>query len=164
LGNWKLPVRTGWRETPSRVDHPCVSDALPTSITRQRRDDALHETESRASKKVSYRLTAAILKNSLPMAPIHVIVTILIAQIICYLTLDKLNLSAWRYLILALIMLVYIFVLPAYFIPDNPKTEPRCGMPELGITLAFWLFGGGTTLITHLTYSVMNKANKPEKE
>jgi len=46
---------TGWRETPSRVAHPCVSDAPSTPLARQRRDDALHETESRASSDLEIR-------------------------------------------------------------------------------------------------------------
>lgn len=93
------------------------------------------------------------------MTPLNAITIILFVQIIGYIILDKLSLKVWKYLILGISLVAYIFVLPSYFIPDNPNNEPRCGMPALGITLAFWIFGCGATLFAHLIYILINRLN-----
>jgi hypothetical protein len=69
---------------------------------------------------------------------------IFIIQIFAYIILDKYNLSKWKYLVFSIILIFNFFVLPSYFIPDNDKNQARCGMPALGITLAFWIFGNGS--------------------
>ncbi len=91
------------------------------------------------------------------MTPIIAILIILLIQIIGYLILDKINLRAWKYSILGVLLIAYIFILPSYFIPDNHNNEPRCGMPALGITLVFWVLGCGTTLLAHLIYVFIRK-------
>jgi hypothetical protein len=103
-------------------------------------------------------------KTIYKMTPLNTIGIILLTQIISYLTLEKFNLSASKYLVLGLIITNYIFVLPSYFIPDNPTNEPRCGMPIFAINLAFWIFGCGSAIITHLTFFLINKTlNKKRK-
>jgi hypothetical protein len=91
------------------------------------------------------------------MAPIHIIVFMLVIQVIGYILLDKYNLSKWKYLVLGIILILNVFILPDYFIPHNPNHKPICGMPAMGITLAFWIIGGGTTLVTHFVYGIFQK-------
>ncbi len=98
------------------------------------------------------------------MTPLYAISIILVIQIIGYILLDKLNVGVWKYLMLGILLATYIFVLPGYFIPDNPNNEPRCGMPAFGIALAFWIFGCGTTLIAHLTYILIRKSNNIKRK
>jgi hypothetical protein len=94
------------------------------------------------------------------MTPINVILIFFLIQIAGYILLDKYNLKNWKYLILGGLLVSYIFVLPSYFIPNNPTNELRCGMPALAITLGFWIFGCGTALITHFTYIIIRNINK----
>lgn len=98
------------------------------------------------------------------MTPLNIIGILFIVQITGYIFLDKFNLMNWKYLFLCVFLALYIFVLPGYFIPNNPTNEPRCGMPALGITLAFWIFGCGATLLAHLAYSIIRKFEKAEKK
>lgn len=93
------------------------------------------------------------------MTPLHAIAIILVFQIIGYFIIDRLHLGVWKYLIFAFCLVAQLFILPNYFIQDNPNNEPRCGMPALGITLAFWIFGSGTTIVGHLSYILIKKLN-----
>ena len=86
------------------------------------------------------------------MTPISAIAIIFAVQIFGYVLFDKYNLSNWKYLILGLSLIAYLFILPSYFLPDNPSNEKRCGIPALVITLIFWILGCGSTLITYLMY------------
>ncbi|RYX81569.1 hypothetical protein EON73_04735 [bacterium] len=86
------------------------------------------------------------------MTPISAIAIIFAVQILGYVAFDKYKLSNWKYLILGLSLIGYLFVLPNYFFPDNPNNEKRCGMPALAITLIFWILGCGSTIITYLIY------------
>lgn len=94
------------------------------------------------------------------MTPLIAILIILLIQIIGYLILDKVNLKAWKYSILVVLLIAYIFILPNHFIPDNQNNVPRCGIPALGITLVFWVLGCGTTLLTHLIYVLIKRIKK----
>jgi len=87
--------------------------------------------------------------------PLQAIILMFIIQIIGYVLLDRYGLGKFKYLILGLILILNFFVLPSYFIPDNPNKEPRCGMPVLAITFGFWVFGGGLALIAHISYNFL---------
>lgn len=91
------------------------------------------------------------------MTPLELIVILLIVQLIGYLLFDKYHKKKWKLLIFGLLMIGYIFIIPSYFFPDNPNNEPRCGMPLVGITLAFWILGCGTVLITHIVYLLIKR-------
>jgi cell division protein FtsW (lipid II flippase) len=97
------------------------------------------------------------------MTPLNVIGIFFIIQLLVYFILDKTNLKNWKFLILSLFLIGYIFVLPNYFISDNPTNEPRCGMPAIGITLVFWIFGCTSTLLTHFTYYIISEINSNKK-
>lgn len=98
------------------------------------------------------------------MTPYDIIAIFIIIQVAGYILLDKFNLRNWKYLIICLFLSMYIFVLPGFFIPDNPANGIRCGMPALAITLAFWIFGCGSVLITHLAYIVIRNFEKGTKK
>lgn len=86
------------------------------------------------------------------MTPFNVFGILFIIQIVGYIFLDKFNLKKWKYLILGLLLVVYIFIIPRYFSPDISDDEIECGMPMLVVTLTIWLLGCGITLITHVIY------------
>ena len=94
------------------------------------------------------------------MTPLHAIVFTLIFQVTAYALLDTYNLRGWKYAIVGMILIFNFFVLPGCFITGNPTKEPRCGMPALGITLAIWILGGGSILMTHLIYSIAANYNR----
>jgi hypothetical protein len=91
------------------------------------------------------------------MTPLELIFILFLVQLISYLLIDKYNAPKWKYLIFGLIMVGYIFIIPSFFFPDNPNNEPQCGMPLLGITLAFWILGCGTVIITHVFYLLIKR-------
>ena len=97
------------------------------------------------------------------MAPIHLILPMFIIQVVAYILLDKYNLSRWKYLVLVVYLILDFFILPDYLIPDYEDGEIRCGMSALAITFAFWIFGGGLTIITHFIYSIINSSNRKKK-
>lgn len=86
------------------------------------------------------------------MAPLHVFILMIIIQVFAYIVLDKYNLSNWKYLILTVCLALDFFILPGYFMPEYKEGEVRCGMPALAISLAFWIFGGGLVVGTHIVY------------
>jgi membrane protein implicated in regulation of membrane protease activity len=69
-----------------------------------------------------------------------------------YLLLNSLNLPKWKYLLVAIVFVLYMFVLPPYFFPENPGNKAMCGLPAMGITLAFWVCGTVALPVTHMAY------------
>ena len=94
------------------------------------------------------------------MTPIHVFILMFTLQVCGYILLDKNNLSKWKYLLLAIGLILDFFVLPDYFMPEYKEGELRCGMPVLGLYLAFWIFGGGSIILTHIVYLIVKKISK----
>jgi hypothetical protein len=89
------------------------------------------------------------------MMPIHVFILMFIIQVCGYIVLDKWNLNKWKYLLLAVGLILDFFILPEYFMPNYKEGEYRCSMPALGITLAFWIFGGGLIVLTQIVYVIV---------
>jgi len=72
-------------------------------------------------------------------------------QWLSYWASDKFMLPLRTYILIALI-LSHVFIFPPFFFPTYDTDEPQCGMPILGITLAFWVFGISATVFTHVLY------------
>lgn len=94
------------------------------------------------------------------MIPLHAILLLFAFQVIAYILLDKYKFGSWKYLVLAVCLILNFFILPYYFMPDYSESEIRCGMPALGIILGFWILGGGLTIVTHLVYFIIKKINR----
>ncbi len=94
------------------------------------------------------------------MVPIHLFIIMLMIQICGYLVLDKYNWNHWKYLLLGVGLILDFFILPDYFMPVYRKGEFRCGMPAMGINLAFWFLGGGSLIITHIVYSIVKRGDR----
>lgn len=93
---------------------------------------------------------------------IATVVGIWIMQLALSVLLDAKGLRLWKHAVVALILVMYIFVIPPLFYPDVLPNGPRCGMPDLGIFMFFLLGGGGLTIVTHFVYLLIakNKRNK----
>jgi len=85
------------------------------------------------------------------------IILISVGQIILYLISDRLKLKYGRVIIFLSILISHFFILPQYFFPEPVQDRINCGMPVLGITLAFWFIGGGIASTTHLIYYLIKK-------
>ena len=94
------------------------------------------------------------------MLPIHVFILMFVIQVCCYIALDKYHLSKWKYLVLLLGLVLDFIILPEYFMPQYKEGELRCGLPSMGVLLAFWVFGGGSIILTHIIYIIVQKNNK----
>lgn len=94
------------------------------------------------------------------MVPIHLIIMMLVVQILGYLLLDKYGFKKWKYLVFGLILILHFFVFPDFFIPKYKEGEFRCGMPIMAIYLAFWIIGGGLTIIFHFGYVLVKRFAK----
>lgn len=97
------------------------------------------------------------------MMPIHVFILMFFIQVFGYILLDKYNFSNWKYLLLIIGLILDFMVLPSYFMPHYKEGEFRCGLPALGITLAFWILGGGSIILTHFVYVVVKTRIKAKK-
>jgi ABC-type Co2+ transport system permease subunit len=64
---------------------------------------------------------------------------------------DKYRFGFGKTWILLLLLMGYIFVLPSYFYPESHPVG-NCGLPVMGIALAFWILGCGSALVIHFSY------------
>lgn len=60
-------------------------------------------------------------------------------------------------LIAILFLPLHFFVFPRLFFPDPQPGGINCGMPQLGILLAFWVFGTIGVFVTHLIWGLRRK-------
>lgn len=79
-----------------------------------------------------------------------------VLQLGLYYTMGRRNFPFDRTFVFLSILAGHVFIFPRFFY-QNPATncEVHCGLPILGITFAFWIFGGMTTIIIHLICSVV---------
>ena len=61
------------------------------------------------------------------------------------------------FVILTILTVGHLFIFPSFFYPEMDSNEPHCGMPILGVTLAFWVFGLISAFITHLSWVFIKK-------
>lgn len=97
------------------------------------------------------------------MMPIDVFMILFFIQVCGYILLDLYHLSKWKYALLAIGLLLDFFILPGYFMPVYKEGELHCGMPAMGITLAFWILGGGLLIVTHTVYVLVKTLIKAKK-
>ena len=83
-----------------------------------------------------------------------------LVQVILYLLLDKTKYG--KPIVLAILLLLHFWLLPGSLVPDVAQTEEKytCGMMHAVAYLAFWIFGGGLTLITHVCYYLIGAATR----
>ena len=71
-----------------------------------------------------------------------------------YLNYRKIKKEFLSTIILFGILACYYFILPKMFYPE-PRTDGiNCGLPILGLTFAFWIFGSIAALITHIIWVI----------
>ena len=81
-----------------------------------------------------------------------------LGQIGLYLVLDNKKIKNRKPIAFATLLLIgHLFILPQFFFPEPDPNGIHCGMPELGITLAFWVIGGGATVLIHALYFLLRK-------
>ncbi len=91
------------------------------------------------------------------------IIGISVVQIALYFLNGKYKTKFPNYLILIFILLGHYLLFPRFFYPE-PRTDGiNCGMPILGITLGFWIFGTIAGITTHLIWKLIIKKNKAHK-
>lgn len=86
----------------------------------------------------------------------YFIVAVSILQFCLYLVSDKLRYAYGRRIISVLVVLGHLIVFPPFFIPKEMR-DYKCGMGEIGIYAAFWIFGLGASLLVWLIYSFVYK-------
>jgi len=87
-----------------------------------------------------------------------IFLAIALLQVLGYILIDKTKIKYGRILILLIFLLNYFWLMPYLFAPP-PLSEggPRCGMSDLTVYIAFWLIGGGCTILTHVCYYFAKK-------
>lgn len=73
---------------------------------------------------------------------------------------EKMKFKHGKTLLFLLILIGYFFIFPRFFYPEPDPNGINCGMPIMGITLAFWVIGGGVTIIAHIIYYIISKLVK----
>lgn len=81
---------------------------------------------------------------------LYLILCISICQIGMYLISRKLGWKYGRNITFFVLIIGYLFVLPRFFYPELDPEGINCGMPILGINLAFLVIGGGAAILVHL--------------
>ena len=62
-----------------------------------------------------------------------------------------------NFVILLILLICYFLVFPQLFYPE-PRTDGiNCGMPILGITIGFWIFGTIAGIATHIIWNIKQK-------
>jgi hypothetical protein len=98
--------------------------------------------------------------NQTSMAPIHMFFLMALIQAGTYYLLERFDVRQWRPVVLGIGIILNLFILPDFFIPEQRKGEGGCGMPVLGIKLGFWIFGSGLILFTHFAYDFFSNLSK----
>lgn len=63
------------------------------------------------------------------------------------------NLKYGKAIMFLVILIGHFFIFPRFFYHEFGPNRINCGLPILGITLAFWGLGGGTAIIVHAIYN-----------
>jgi hypothetical protein len=91
---------------------------------------------------------------------LKLIILVSMGQIFLYLVLEKLDLKYGKSILFLLILIGHFFIFPQFFYPQPDSNQFNCGLPILGITLAFWVIGGSTTILVHTIYYLIRKLLK----
>lgn len=91
------------------------------------------------------------------MNTIQTIILIFVLQLVAYALLDKFRVGKLKWLALALILVLYVFVIPPYYFPQSTDGKGICGLPALAITFGFMLAGGIATIIGNVLYIALLK-------
>jgi hypothetical protein len=84
------------------------------------------------------------------------VIAVSVLQVVAYYIIDKKNIKFGRLIVLGIILIGNVFVFPPFFYPQMDPNGVNCGMPILGITLAFWIFGGLGSIVIHFVYRFFN--------
>lgn len=68
-----------------------------------------------------------------------------------------------NFVILLILLVCYFFVFPKFFYPESVTGGINCGMPILGITLGFWIFGTIAGITTHFIWKLTTRKYKNNK-
>jgi hypothetical protein len=77
--------------------------------------------------------------------------------ILCFL-IDKLKFRSGKRLLLIGLVIGNVFIFPRFFYPEPSPEKVNCGLPILGISLAFWVLGNAMALFVHVFYTVLKNA------
>ncbi|VAW10555.1 hypothetical protein MNBD_BACTEROID03-1765 [hydrothermal vent metagenome] len=80
------------------------------------------------------------------------LVLVLAVQWGIYLLLDRSQLPFRRWMVLIVLLIGHLLVFPRLFYLEYDPNGINCGMPILGIHLAFCIFGMPMTLLVHMIY------------
>jgi hypothetical protein len=96
------------------------------------------------------------------------IIGISFAQFGLYYLNEKSKTKAPTFIILSILLICNLFVFPRIFYPEPNPDGLNCGMPILGITLGFWIFGTIAGIVTHVVWKLQlrtsTKHNKVYKK
>lgn len=85
------------------------------------------------------------------------ILIISLVQLTCYYLTYRYKIKIPGFVFLVLVLIGYYFIFPHFFYPE-PRTDGiNCGMPILGITLGFWIFGTIGALSSHIIWIFIKK-------
>lgn len=93
---------------------------------------------------------------------ILLIAGISLVQLALYYISHRMNWKFPDFLILVLFLLFYYAILPRFFYPEPSPDGINCGMPILGITMAFWVLGTIAGVLTHFLWKLILKFIKTE--
>lgn len=91
------------------------------------------------------------------------IVVVTILQFSLYFVLDRFKYSRMKWAVFILIVFCNLILFPDIFIEKFREEEGgniRCGLPVMAINFAFWIFGNGASIFTHIAYRFLKIKNR----
>ncbi|HEY0744186.1 MAG TPA: hypothetical protein VGD40_22120 [Chryseosolibacter sp.] len=83
-----------------------------------------------------------------------VIIAVSLVQAMLNLAFTRFNVRIGRIIVLLVVLCGHVFFLPKFFYPKPDPDGVNCGMPIVGITLAFWVLGVIAATLTHILVGV----------
>jgi len=89
--------------------------------------------------------------------PPILIVLVTIIQFIIYILLDLKKLEIVKPIIFLLVLFSYLFYFPNFYFLEPDPNEINCGNALIGIYFFFWIFGGFSLIVFHISYYFFKK-------
>ncbi len=91
---------------------------------------------------------------------LYFIIIVSLVQYVIYFINSRYTIKFPDSMLLFFIVIAHFFLFPKLFYPKLDPDEINCGLPMLGVTLSFWVFGTLASCITHMLWKLKNRSKR----